>query len=92
MKKTIVVLSIFLLLCSIVPPLYAADDTPSGGVMLVDLFMVRPLGIVALALGTAASLVATPFALAGGSTGEVYDKLVADPFRFTITRPLGSGL
>ncbi len=93
MKKTVVVLSVFLLLCSIVPPLYAADESaPGGGVMLVDLFIVRPLGLLAIVAGTAASLVATPFAVASGSTGQVYEKLVADPFCFTITRPLGSGL
>jgi hypothetical protein len=89
----IVVLSVFLLLCSMVSPLCAADDNrPSGDLILADLFMVRPLGLAAIVIGAAASVVATPFALASGSPGAVYEKLVADPFRYTITRPLGSGL
>ena len=93
MKRIIVVLSLFLLFCGMIPPLYAADDNaPGGGVILADLVMVRPLGFAALVIGTAASIVATPFALASGSTGQVYDKLVAEPYRFTVCRPLGSGL
>ena len=93
MKRIIVVLSVFLLLCSMIPPLYAAEDsTPDGGIMLVDLFLVRPLGFAALLIGTATSIVATPFALASGSTGKVYDKLVVEPYQFTVCRPVGSGL
>ena len=92
MKKTIVVLSVFLLLCSVIPPLYAADDTPGGGVMIADLVMVRPLGFAALVIGAAASILATPFALASGSTGKVYDKLVVEPYQFSVCRPLGAGL
>ena len=92
MKRIIVVVSVFLLLCSMIPPLYAADDTPGGGVILVDLVMVRPLGFAALVIGAAASIVATPFALASGSTGKVYDKLVVEPYQFSVCRPLGSGL
>jgi hypothetical protein len=33
--------------------------------------------------------VALPFALSSGSTGDAWDALVAEPFQFTFTRPLG---
>jgi hypothetical protein len=57
--------------------------------MAVDAVLVRPISIAAFFLGTALSIVATPFALASGSTGQVYRTLVAEPFNFAIRRPLG---
>ena len=93
MKRIIVVFSVFLILSSMVLPLYAADDSePGGGAMLADLFMVRPLSFAALVIGTAASIVATPFALASGNTGKVYEKMVVEPYRYTVCRPLGTGM
>ena len=40
-------------------------------------------------VGTAFFIVALPFALSSGSTGDAWDALVAEPFQFTFTRPLG---
>lgn len=60
-----------------------------GVTMIVDLALLRPFGILATVLGSAAFIVALPFAALGGNVGEAADKLVADPFRYTFVRPLG---
>ncbi len=64
---------------------------PSGEAIMADLIFVRPLSIVGLALGTVVSIIATPLAVASGTTPMVYDKLIAEPYNFTVCRPLGSG-
>jgi len=63
---------------------------PSEEAMIVDLFLVRPLGFLGLVIGTGVSIVATPFALASRSTGPLYERLVVEPFDFTLRRPLGA--
>lgn len=62
---------------------------PEGEIMVLDLILVRPISVVALAFGAGMSILATPVALASGSTGPVYEKLVVEPFNFTVRRPLG---
>jgi hypothetical protein len=62
---------------------------PSGEAMVADALIIRPVSILAVFLGTAVAIVATPFAAASGSTGQVYRKLVAEPFNFAVRRPLG---
>ncbi len=67
----------------------ASAPSPAGAFMIMDFVFVRPLGFLSLAVGTAASIAATPFALASGTPGPVYKKLVVEPFNFTVRRPLG---
>ncbi len=66
-------------------------EGPGGEAVIVDIVIARPLGFVALVIGTGAAVVATPFALASGTTHEVYGTLVGQPFYFTVNRPLGEG-
>jgi len=61
----------------------------SAGAMTADLLLVRPVGIVACVLGSAVFVVSLPFSLLGGNSGESAQKLVAEPAKFTFTRPLG---
>ncbi|MFC1858532.1 hypothetical protein ACFL9U_10995 [Thermodesulfobacteriota bacterium] len=61
----------------------------SGEAMVVDVAMVRPLGIISTALGTVVWIVGIPFSLLGGNTGASFDKMVAEPVSFTFARPLG---
>ena len=42
-----------------------------------------------IVIGTAVFIVSLPFALTSGSTGDAWTSLIADPFEFTFTRPLG---
>jgi hypothetical protein len=65
------------------------ESERSPGAMAVDAIAVRPLGIVATALGTGLFVVSLPFSALGGNTGEAWDTLVVTPARFTFVRPLG---
>jgi hypothetical protein len=47
------------------------------------------LGLCATVIGGALFVVSVPFSLLGGNTGDAFDYLVKDPFKFTFTRPLG---
>jgi hypothetical protein len=56
--------------------------------MVIDV-PVRVIGLGLAVAGTAFFIVALPFALTSGSTGDAWDALVVEPFEFTFTRPLG---
>lgn len=62
---------------------------PSGEAMAADVLLLRPLGIVATVLGSAAFVVSLPFSALGGNVGQAADKLVAEPAAYTFKRPLG---
>ena len=102
MKKTLIgFVALVLFLCPVMAlhaqgdmgyPTAKENEPASGEAMTADLLVARPIGFCALVLGTAVSIVATPFALVSGTTKDVYGRLVADPFNYTVTRPLGQGL
>jgi hypothetical protein len=68
---------------------YLEREKPTGGMMMWDTLFMRPIGMVATALGSVVWLVSLPFAALGGNTGESTQALVADPFEWTFGRPLG---
>jgi len=65
------------------------SDKPDGAEMAFDGLVVRPVGIVATALGAATWVVILPFTLLSGDVEAAGDTLVADPAQFTFVRPLG---
>ena len=66
------------------------QEPPSTGAILGDFIFIRPFGIIATALGVVGTVVTLPIAIPSGSTGAVAKKLIAEPFAFTFTRPLGA--
>jgi hypothetical protein len=98
-KQSLAFLFIVLLLVALAaPPALAAEQNvyteppgteASAGAMIFDLIVVRPLGIVATAFGTAIFIVSLPFSALGGNTAEVGHTLVVEPAKFTFVRPLG---
>ena len=68
---------------------YFEVEDPSGGAMMFDLAVVRPVGIVATAIGCVFFLVSSPFSALGGNIDTAGEKLVKDPVAFTFKRPLG---
>ncbi len=60
-----------------------------GTDMVVDLVVMRPLGLAATVIGAVGFVVSLPFTIAGGNVGEVAQELVARPAAYTFTRPLG---
>ena len=62
---------------------------PSGGMMIFDLVIIRPIGIVATAVGSVFYVISLPFSLLGGNSGEAGKALMKDPADYTFKRPLG---
>jgi hypothetical protein len=62
---------------------------PTASEMVADLLLVRPLSFAAPFIGAGLAVIATPFALATGTTTQLYDKLVNEPWDFGVCRPLG---
>lgn len=93
MSSTKKALAVFLISCSLFawtasPVLAAPGDRPGAMAMVVDV----PLRVLSLGLSfvtSAVFVVALPFAFTSGSTESAWDTLVAEPFEFTFTRPLG---
>ncbi len=92
MKKTIAALLAFAVLVSVSSTAIAseqASSAPPAEAMILDIIIIRPLGIASLAAGTVFFLAALPFTLPSRSVGAAAERLVADPFTFTFTRPIG---
>ena len=68
---------------------YSSFDENTAMEMLVDCFLLRPLGIAATALGTAMFIVSLPFSASGGNVKEAFWKLMGEPAQFAFVRPLG---
>lgn len=61
----------------------------AAGRMLMDAFLLRPLGLAATVLGTAVFFVTLPFSLPTHSADEAAKVLVVKPAKYTFARPLG---
>jgi hypothetical protein len=70
-------------------PGVVVEEDPSMLAMTSDLILVRPVMLVATALGSAVWLVSSPFSLAGGNAMQAADTLVVGPAKATFVRCLG---
>ena len=61
----------------------------AAGMMLLDALLLRPLGLAATVLGTAAFIVTLPFSLPTRSADDAANVLVVKPAAYTFARPLG---
>ena len=68
---------------------YFETEDPSGGAMIFDLAVVRPMGIIATAIGSVFFVISSPFSALGDNIGTAGEKLVKEPAAFTFKRPLG---
>ncbi|MGD2270285.1 MAG: hypothetical protein PVI06_07800 [Desulfobacterales bacterium] len=63
---------------------------PSAGAMFADIVLVRPVGVASIAACTVLYAVVFPLALIGGNTKQAAKKLIGDPWKYTIRRPVGA--
>jgi hypothetical protein len=63
--------------------------SPSGGEMIIDAVVVRPIMLVGTVIGVVFFVVTLPFSALGGNVGEAADTLVVEPAVYTFVRPLG---
>jgi hypothetical protein len=66
-----------------------AKEKPDAINIVGDVVILRPFGFCALVIGTAFFVVSLPIAVISQSTKQTAEVMVADPFKFTFTRPLG---
>lgn len=76
------------------PPAMALDDyedraSPSGGAMVADALLARPLLAVATVAGAGVFLVSLPFSALGGNVDEAATTLIRTPAEATFRRCLG---
>lgn len=64
-------------------------EGPSGGAMVADALVARPLLAAATVGGTAIFLVALPFTALGGNVGETAETLIKTPAEAAFRRCLG---
>jgi hypothetical protein len=68
---------------------YFEEQPASGGAMVFDFCVVRPVGIIATAVGAVFYVVSWPFAALGDNVDAAGQKLVKEPAAYTFKRPLG---
>ena len=68
---------------------YFETKEPGGGAMMYDMVVVRPIGIVATAVGSVFWLISLPFSASGDNVDTATEKLVKEPAKYTFDRPLG---
>ena len=93
-KHTLVILLIIALISipfgsSVLAQDYFERQEPSGGEMIYDVLIIRPIGMVATVVGMAFFVVTRPFSALAGNVDTAGEKLVSDPGKYTFKRPLG---
>ncbi len=69
-----------------------ADETVTGdraADMVLDAVVARPLGLAAIVVGTALTVVTLPFTIPSGSVKASARELIVRPAEYTFKRPLG---
>ena len=92
-----IALTLAMLLFSATSLVHAMEDTytTQGGsdvsaeTILVDGFILRPVGVLATIVGSVAFVVTLPFSIPTGSVNKAAQKLVVDPAKYTFVRPMG---
>jgi hypothetical protein len=68
---------------------YFEAENPSGGAMMFDLLVVRPVALIATAVGAVTFVLSSPFSALGDNIDAAGQKLVKEPAAYTFKRPLG---
>ena len=68
---------------------YFETEEPEGAGMIYDAIIVRPIGVIATAVGSVFFVLSLPFSALGGNIDAAGEKLVKEPAKFTFKRPLG---
>jgi hypothetical protein len=84
MKKLLVVLITLVMICTS-STVFAADEL----LVMSDIFVVKPLGVASIVVGTAMYVVSLPIALLTRSEPETKRIFLEEPYKFTFNRPLG---
>ncbi len=95
MKKFFRIFLLLLIVSLIVSGVYSTgrasdmvrkDDPMIHGWSVVDLFVARPLGVVAGIGGSVLFVAALPFTIPSGSVGDTASMFIVQPFQFSFIR------
>jgi hypothetical protein len=97
MMQAVIALSLILCLISATSVAFAETSEAteevvqevSAEAMIVDLFLLRPVGFAATIVGSAVWVLALPFTLPTKSNKKAAEKLVVEPAKYTFSRRLG---
>lgn len=78
-----------LLVFSVSTPAYASDEEVDSFNIVMDAALVRPLGLVSIAVGASLFILSLPFTAIGGDMDKAARVLVREPIDYTFRRPLG---
>ncbi|GEM_PF-93634 len=67
----------------------AHAEVMQSDLVVLDVALIRPVGIVSVVVGTALFIVSLPVSVPSGSVGTVAKSLVKDSFEYTFIRPVG---
>jgi len=87
MKKTSIALLVVCALIASTAPAFA--ETTDGAAIICDVLIARPVGLASIVIGSVMYIVALPFSIPSDSVDKTGKLLVADPFTYTFSRPLG---
>ncbi len=62
---------------------------PAGEFIIVDTFVLRPLGIASMAVGAGSAIFAYPWSRPSHSEERVTRELIQKPYWYTFCRPIG---
>lgn len=65
------------------------EDAPAGEFILADIFLLRPLGLVSMAVGFTGAVLASPWGYSSCSSHRIQRELLEKPWNYTFARPLG---
>ncbi len=65
-------------------------EKPSAGAMFADLVTLRPVGLAAIGACWLLYIPVLPFAILGGNTKAATERLIVEPWKYTISRPIGA--
>lgn len=86
-RKWTALLAAMVICISAVP---ACAEVTQSDLVVLDVALIRPVGIVSVAVGTALFIVSLPVSIPSGSVGAVAKSLVKDSFEYTFIRPVGN--
>ncbi len=89
-KIFLLLLTVSLVIGSLCSTGWAADklrnDPMAHGWSLIDLFVARPLGVLAGIGGSVVFVAALPFTIPSGSVGDSFSMFIAQPVQFSFRR------
>ncbi|MFH0926888.1 MAG: hypothetical protein V1872_14860 [bacterium] len=66
------------------------EETSTTEKIIIDILILRPVGLASIALGTGLFIISLPFSIPTRSVKIVGKRLVKQPFEYTFERPIGN--